>query len=77
MIGDTPLIQTSMLKQEGIDELEIQIRDLFFGGDVQNQDMTCMYTRAIFHYLNKRDNQSKMRLMQPNQVYQWIWYKSI
>ena len=40
MIGDTPLIQTSMLKQEGIDELEIQIRDLFFGGDVQNQDMT-------------------------------------
>ncbi|HIH0674625.1 TPA: tRNA uridine-5-carboxymethylaminomethyl(34) synthesis GTPase MnmE [Staphylococcus aureus] len=39
-IGDTPLIQTSMLKQEGIDELEIQIRDLFFGGEVQNQDMT-------------------------------------
>ncbi|WP_341514762.1 tRNA uridine-5-carboxymethylaminomethyl(34) synthesis GTPase MnmE [Staphylococcus aureus] len=40
MIGDTPLIQTSMLKQEGIDEIEIQIRDLFFGGEVQNQDMT-------------------------------------
>lgn len=40
MIGDTPLIQTSMLKQEGVDELELQIRDLFFGGDVQNQDMT-------------------------------------
>ncbi|HDC6160329.1 TPA: tRNA uridine-5-carboxymethylaminomethyl(34) synthesis GTPase MnmE [Staphylococcus aureus] len=40
MKGDTPLIQTSMLKQEGIDELEIQIRDLFFGGEVQNQDMT-------------------------------------
>ncbi|HHB5616384.1 TPA: tRNA uridine-5-carboxymethylaminomethyl(34) synthesis GTPase MnmE [Staphylococcus aureus] len=40
MIGDTLLIQTSMLKQEGIDELEIQIRDLFFGGEVQNQDMT-------------------------------------
>ena len=40
MIGDTSLIQTSMLKQEGIDELELQIRDLFFGGEVQNQDMT-------------------------------------
>ena len=40
MIGDTPIIQTSMLKQEGIDELELQIRDLFFGGEVQNQDMT-------------------------------------
>ncbi len=26
MIGDTPLIQTSMLKQEGIDELEINSR---------------------------------------------------
>lgn len=40
MIRDTSLIQTSMLKQEGIDELELQIRDLFFGGEVQNQDMT-------------------------------------
>lgn len=40
MIDNMPLIQTSMLKQEGIDELEIQIRDLFFGGEVQNQDMT-------------------------------------
>ncbi|MDG0819776.1 tRNA uridine-5-carboxymethylaminomethyl(34) synthesis GTPase MnmE [Staphylococcus equorum] len=40
MVGDMPLIETSMLKQEGIDQLEIQIRDLFFGGDVQNQDMT-------------------------------------
>ena len=40
MIGDMPLIQTSMLKQEGIDELEIQIKDLFFGSEVQNQDMT-------------------------------------
>lgn len=40
MIGDMPLIQTSMLKQEGIDELEIQIKDLFFGGEVQNKDMT-------------------------------------
>src|SRR5699024_9121861 len=40
MVGDMPIIQTSMLKQEGIDQLEIQIRDLFFAGDVQNQDMT-------------------------------------
>jgi len=40
MIGDMPLIQTSMLKQEGIDQLELQIRDLFFDGEVQNQDMT-------------------------------------
>ncbi|WMZ47856.1 tRNA uridine-5-carboxymethylaminomethyl(34) synthesis GTPase MnmE [Staphylococcus pseudintermedius] len=40
MVGDMPIIQTSMLQQQGIDELEIQIRDLFFGGEVQSQDMT-------------------------------------
>ncbi|MEB6837471.1 tRNA uridine-5-carboxymethylaminomethyl(34) synthesis GTPase MnmE [Staphylococcus simulans] len=40
MVGDMPVIETSMLKQEGIDQLEEQIRDLFFGGEVQNQDMT-------------------------------------
>ena len=42
MVGDMPVIETSMLKQEGIDQLEEQIRDLFFGGEVQNQDMTCL-----------------------------------
>lgn len=40
MVGDMPVIETSMLKQEGIDQLEEQIRDLFFGGEVQNKDMT-------------------------------------
>lgn len=40
MVGDMPVIESSMLKQEGIDQLEEQIRDLFFGGEVQNQDMT-------------------------------------
>ncbi len=40
MVGDMPVIETSMLKQEGIDQLEEQIRDMFFGGEVQNQDMT-------------------------------------
>ena len=53
MIGDTPLIQTSMLKQEGIDQLELQIRDLFFGGDVQNQDMT---SYLDFERLHQRIN---------------------
>lgn len=40
MVGTMPVIETSMLKQEGIDELELQIRDLFFDGDIQSQDMT-------------------------------------
>ncbi|KIX90842.1 tRNA modification GTPase [Staphylococcus microti] len=40
MIGNKPLIETSMQTQQGIDALELQIRDLFFDGTVQNQDMT-------------------------------------
>ncbi|UXU57251.1 tRNA uridine-5-carboxymethylaminomethyl(34) synthesis GTPase MnmE [Staphylococcus agnetis] len=40
MVGDMPIIETSILKQQGIDDLELQIRDLFFGGEVQGQDMT-------------------------------------
>lgn len=40
MVGSMPVIETSMLEQQGIDELEIQIHDLFFGGEVQSQDMT-------------------------------------
>lgn len=77
MIGDTPLIQTSMLKQEGIDELEIQIRDLFFGGEVQNQDMTYVSNSRHISLLNKQDKRYKMRLMQQNLVCLWIWYKLI
>ncbi|KMR45658.1 tRNA modification GTPase, partial [Staphylococcus aureus] len=38
MIGDTPLIKTTKLKKEGIDELKIQIQDMLFDGEVQNQD---------------------------------------
>ncbi len=53
MIGDTPLIQTSMLKQEGIDELELQIRDLFFGGEVQNQDMTYVSNSRHISFLKQ------------------------
>ncbi|MCO4329608.1 tRNA uridine-5-carboxymethylaminomethyl(34) synthesis GTPase MnmE [Staphylococcus hyicus] len=40
MVGDMPIIETSILKQQGIDDLELQIKDLFFGGEVQSQDMT-------------------------------------
>lgn len=40
IIGDKPLIETSMQTQQGIDALELQIRDLFFDGSIQNQDMT-------------------------------------
>ncbi|MBF0794427.1 tRNA uridine-5-carboxymethylaminomethyl(34) synthesis GTPase MnmE [Mammaliicoccus lentus] len=40
MIGDHPIVQTSMVEQQGIEELEQKISELFFGGQVQSQDMT-------------------------------------
>lgn len=40
MVGDAPIVKTSMLSQQGIEELEEQIRTLFFAGEVSNQDMT-------------------------------------
>lgn len=40
MIGDHPLVQTSMIEQQGIEDLEQKISELFFGGQVQSQDMT-------------------------------------
>ena len=40
MIGDYPIVQTSMVEQQGIEELEQKISELFFGGQVQSQDMT-------------------------------------
>ena len=56
MVGELPLIETSMLKQEGIDELEMQIRDLFFGGEVQNQDMTYLSNSRHISLIKQASN---------------------
>ncbi|ELH4342689.1 tRNA uridine-5-carboxymethylaminomethyl(34) synthesis GTPase MnmE [Staphylococcus pseudintermedius] len=56
MVGDMPIIQTSMLQQQGIDELEIQIRDLFFGGEVQSQDMTYVSNSRHISLLKQAEN---------------------
>lgn len=40
MVGNAPIVKTSMLSQQGIEELEEQIRTLFFAGEVSNQDMS-------------------------------------
>lgn len=40
MVGDVPVVMTSMLSQEGLDTLEEHIAKLFFEGEVQSQDMT-------------------------------------
>lgn len=56
MVGDMPIIQTSMLQQQGIDELEIQISDLFFGGEVQSQDMTYVSNSRHISLLKQAKN---------------------
>ncbi|WP_275086416.1 tRNA uridine-5-carboxymethylaminomethyl(34) synthesis GTPase MnmE [Staphylococcus pseudintermedius] len=56
MVGDMPIIQTSMRQQQGIDELEIQIRDLFFGGEVQSQDMTYVSNSRHISLLKQAKN---------------------
>lgn len=77
MIGDTPLIQTSMLKQEGIDELEIQIRDLFFGGEVQNQDMTYVSNSRHISLLKQARQTIQDAIDAAESGVLWIWYKLI
>ncbi len=40
MVGDVPVVHTSMLSQSGIDALEEEISRMFFQGEVASQDMT-------------------------------------
>ncbi len=40
LVGHAPIITTSLLNEEGIDQLEEAIANLFFSGDVEAQDMT-------------------------------------
>ncbi|RXK18556.1 tRNA uridine-5-carboxymethylaminomethyl(34) synthesis GTPase MnmE [Macrococcus sp. DPC7161] len=40
MMGDAPIVETSMVSQSGIDQLEEKISAMFFSGQVMNQDMT-------------------------------------
>lgn len=45
LLKDTPVCETSVLKQDGLDLLEAQIADLFFGG-IENSQGTVMVTNA-------------------------------
>lgn len=38
--GHHPIVQTSLIADEGMDVLEGAISDIFFSGDIENQDMT-------------------------------------
>ncbi len=45
LLKDAPVCETSVLKQDGLDLLEAQIADLFFGG-IENSQGTVMVTNA-------------------------------
>jgi len=47
LAGNQPVLTTSILKEEGIDELEQAIADTFFSGDVEMGDMT--YVSNVRH----------------------------
>lgn len=38
--GDHPIVTTSLLKEQGVDQLEEAIAALFFGGTIESQDLT-------------------------------------
>ncbi|MBF0840588.1 MULTISPECIES: tRNA uridine-5-carboxymethylaminomethyl(34) synthesis GTPase MnmE [Mammaliicoccus] len=59
MIGDHPIVQTSMVEQQGIEELEQKISELFFGGQVQSQDMT--YVSNSRHIALLKDAKSSIK----------------
>ncbi len=40
LVGDRPLVTTSLIEEEGIDELEQAIADTFFAGEIETGDLT-------------------------------------
>src|SRR5699024_12360333 len=40
LAGNHPIVETSLVEDEGMDALENAISDIFFSGDIGNQDIT-------------------------------------
>ncbi|MFD1447889.1 tRNA uridine-5-carboxymethylaminomethyl(34) synthesis GTPase MnmE [Oceanobacillus profundus] len=40
LVGDRPLVTTSLIEEEGVDELEQAIADTFFSGEIETGDLT-------------------------------------
>ena len=40
LVGDRPLVTTSLIEEEGVDELEQAIADTFFAGEIETGDLT-------------------------------------
>ena len=47
LANNTPIITTSLLKDEGLDELETAIAEIFFSGELETRDLT--YVSNIRH----------------------------
>lgn len=55
LTGDQPVVTTSLLKDEGVDELEEAIRDLFFQGDLESGDMSYVSNSRHIALLNQTE----------------------
>ncbi|MCE7790990.1 tRNA uridine-5-carboxymethylaminomethyl(34) synthesis GTPase MnmE [Salipaludibacillus sp. CUR1] len=53
LAGNRPVVATSLLKDEGVDELEEAIRDLFFKGDLETGDMSYVSNSRHIALLNQ------------------------
>ncbi|WP_156290023.1 tRNA uridine-5-carboxymethylaminomethyl(34) synthesis GTPase MnmE [Oceanobacillus salinisoli] len=51
--GDRPIVTTSLLKEEGVDELEKAIADTFFSGEIDSGDLTYVSNVRHIQLLNK------------------------
>ncbi|MBU9722303.1 MULTISPECIES: tRNA uridine-5-carboxymethylaminomethyl(34) synthesis GTPase MnmE [Bacillaceae] len=50
---DQPIVTTSLLKDEGVDELEEAIKQLFFGGGLESEDLTYVSNSRHISLLNQ------------------------
>lgn len=55
LAGGHPIVTTSLLKDEGVDELEEAIRDLFFQGDLESGDLSYVSNSRHIALLHQAD----------------------
>lgn len=63
MAGDLPVITTSLLKDEGIDQLEEAIASLFFSGEVEAQDATYVSNSRHVALLNQAEKTTEQAIV--------------
>src|SRR5699024_4119752 len=53
LASDHPVVSTSLLKEEGIDQLEMEISETFFDGDIDTGDFTYVSNVRHIQLLNQ------------------------